>query len=403
MALATCPVSASGETLPTWADQMDTLKDLGETLTTAADRGQTDASRQEMYRYILGAIANGYLNYVNMDTSRPTWTPLWNYGFNYGGANPDYAYMLTFVEPKGVYRISGYRGSSRFVEIAQQAGDFITIAQPPAKAVPATHDLDSLHIARDGYFSVMLSAARPAGYTGDWWPLDPTTRTLLMRKASYDWRREIDPRVAIDRLDDVPPMSPEESARKFANLKNWVTARLMAEINLARYYREHHGINTIKKSQLMAASNPVSSQIYLDGAYEFREDEALILETPIPRQCRYWQILVADNKFTTVDWVNHQSSLNGFQARIDRDGHFRAVIAARDPGVPNWLDTAGNAWGIVQMRWNHCSDAPEPQVRKVPLSEVRRLLPAETPVVTPAQRREQLQLRREAAQFRRLW
>jgi hypothetical protein len=224
-----------------------------------------------------------------------------------------------------------------------------------------------------------------------------------MRKASYDWRHEIDPRIAIDRLDDAPSMSPAEIAQRFSRLKDWVSVRIMSEANLARYYREHHGINVIKKSQLMAAANPVSAQIYLDEAYEFPEDEALVLDVPVPSVCRYWQILVTDNKFTTVDWVNHQSSLNGFQARVDPDGHFRAVIAAHDPGVPNWLDTAGNRWGIMQMRWNHCSAAPEPQVRKIPLAQVRRFLPAETPSVTPGQRSEQLRLRRESAQFRRLW
>jgi hypothetical protein len=71
--------------------------------------------------------------------------------------------------------------------------------------------------------------------------------------------------------------------------------------------------------------------------------------------------------------------------------------------VPNWLDTAGEPWGIIQMRWNHPSDAPEPQVTKVPFSEVRGRLPADTPVVTPAERRERLLRRNEEAQFRRLW
>ena len=39
--------------------------------------------------------------------------------------------------------------------------------------VPATHDLDDLTLDDDGYFSVVLSAERPDGYTGDWWALDP--------------------------------------------------------------------------------------------------------------------------------------------------------------------------------------------------------------------------------------
>ena len=36
-----------------------------------------------------------------------------------------------------------------------------------------SHDLDDLALGDDGSFSVVLSAERPAGYDGDWWPLDP--------------------------------------------------------------------------------------------------------------------------------------------------------------------------------------------------------------------------------------
>ncbi len=387
--------------LPSWADQMEALKDVGGRLLATAERGDTEAHRQEMYRYVLGAVSNGFLNYVNVDMGHPTWTPLWNSAYNYGGPNPDYAYMFTLVDPKGAYRISGYRGTSRFVEITEQPSDFLTSSD--GKHVPATHELDTLHIGKDGYFSVIMSAERPAGYKGDWWRLDASTLSLLMRKASYDWRHEIDPRMAIDRLDDAPAPSPEEMARRFSNLKDWVASTIESDIRLTHYYREHHGINTIKKSQLMASSNPFPGQVYLDGAFQIADDEALILETTVPAKCRYWQILLADNRFATVDWVNRQSSLNGYQARLDKDGRFRAVIAARDPGAPNWLDTGGEAWGIIQMRWNRCADAPEPVVRKVALKDVRRFLPADTPVVTATARKEQLRLRREAAQLRQLW
>jgi hypothetical protein len=42
-------------------------------------------------------------------------------------------------------------------------------------------------------------------------------------------------------------------------------------------------------------------------------------------------------------------------------------------------------------------------VKKVALKDVRTLLPADTPVVTPSARKEQLRARREAAQLRQLW
>jgi hypothetical protein len=399
--MAGLPGASLAAPMPTWADQMETLKEVGQRLLIKAERDDTDARRQEMYRYVLGAVSNGYLNYVNVDFGRPTFTPLWNHAFNYGGPNPDYAYMFTVIDPKGTYRISGYRGTSRFVEITQQSTDFTSSAT--GKPGARTNDLDQLAIGKDGYFSVILSPQRPAGYTGDWWEMGPETAALLLRKTAADWKGEVDPRLAIIRLDDVPRPTPEQMAARFSNLKAWVATIIEMDIDLTRYYREHHGVNVVKKSQKMAQADPFKGQIYLDGAFEIKDDEALVLETPVPEKCRYWQILLADDRFATVDWVNHQSSLNDVQVKLDKDGMFRAVIAAKDPGVPNWLDTGGERWGIIQMRWNRCTSAPEPVVRKVALKDVRKHLPKDTPVVTPEARKEQLGARREAAQLRQLW
>ena len=135
----------------------------------------------------------------------PVFMPLWNYAFNQGGPDPDYVYSTTEIDPNGVYRISGFRGTSRFVEITQQSFDMMSPRAHGRRARPSrqTHDLDDLELGDDGYFSVVLSAERPAGHDGDWWELDPRTRRLLMRRCSCDWSHEVDARVAIERLDDA--------------------------------------------------------------------------------------------------------------------------------------------------------------------------------------------------------
>ena len=47
--------------------------------------------------------------------------PLWNYAFNQGGPDPDYVYSTVEIDPTARTAISGFRGTSRFVEITQQA------------------------------------------------------------------------------------------------------------------------------------------------------------------------------------------------------------------------------------------------------------------------------------------
>jgi hypothetical protein len=314
--------------------------------------------------------------------------PLWNYAINQGGPDPDYVYSTAEIDPLGVYEISGYRGTSRFVEITQQSFDMMHPSDmEQGSPVPTINDLDDLELDDNGSFTVVLSAERPAGYRGDWWELHPGARRLLMRKCACDWEREIDARVAISRVDDAgADMSPEEIARRFSDMAAWIEGMIGFDMALVRYYRDHHGVNTILRSSKIDSMGGLPKQAYYDGIHEIDDDEALVLETELPKECRYWQALVGDDRFCT-----------------DSDGKFRAVISRLDPGVPNWLDKADYPWGIIQMRWNRASDYPDPTIKKVALSEVRNHLPDDTPVVTPAQRRADLRRRRDSAQLRRIW
>ena len=127
-------------------------------------------------------------------------------------------------------------------------------------------------------------------------------------------------------------MTPEDTARRFSELAEWIEGTIQFDMGLVRYYREHHGVNTFLRSSKIDEMGGLPRQAYYDGIHEIDDDEALILETPLPSECRYWQALVADDRFATVDWVNRQSSLNDAQAHVDADGWFRAVISHQRPG-----------------------------------------------------------------------
>jgi hypothetical protein len=79
------------------------------------------------------------------------------------------------------------------------------------------------------------------------------------------------------------------------------------------------------------------------------------------------------------------------------------VVSANDPGVPNWLDTAGYNSGAIQGRWTACSANPIPSIQKVALADVRKYLPAETPMISAGQRDRLVRERRSQLQQRALW
>jgi hypothetical protein len=136
------------------------------------------------------------------------------------------------------------------------------------------------------------------------------------------------------------------------------------------------------------------------GHFDLKPDQALIVETERP-EARYWSI-----QWYTLGWFeepdlrHRQTSLNHRQTRIDADGRARFVIAASDPGVPNWLDTAGRRRGHFIYRWVWAKNRPVPQARVVPLAELREHLPADTPQVGPEERRAQLARRQLQVQRR---
>ena len=89
------------------------------------------------------------------------------------------------------------------------------------------------------------------------------------------------------------------------------------------------------------------------------------------------------------------TSISGYHAAVDSDGGFRAVIAHKDPGVKNWLDTTGRLQGAVVFRNYRATREPVPASKKVKLSEVLDHLPKDTTMVTPEERAEALKKRHQ--------
>jgi hypothetical protein len=96
---------------------------------------------------------------------------------------------------------------------------------------------------------------------------------------------------------------------------------------------------------LAAADAAYSMAPYLLGP-----DEALVITAAWPA-CRCASVSLWNRQLQTFDYLRGPVSLNRAQTTDDDDGTFRAVIAHRDPGVPNWLSTEGRPFGLVFWRF----------------------------------------------------
>jgi len=392
----------SVQSLPDWRQYMESMAPIGERVLPQTLHPDDSQSRQETWRILMGTLAQGFVAHVYADPDYPEFISLFNTALNLAAPNPDYMYTWTPLRDAGIYRIKGFRNTVHFAEFTLGQGFYALGTQGPPLG---TLDLDSLKKGVDGSFEVILSATRPQGYMGDWWKMPKGTESVVLRQASYDWIHERDADISIERVDAParrPRLSAADLSSRLADLSTWVEKGSLPWYGRLRDLQQKGLENRLAVHDYLPSGGAIG-QIYLEGWYNIRDDEALIVETEVPKRCRYWSFLVTDDQFATVDWMNTQSSLNGYQAKLDTDGKFRGVIAIKDPGVANWLDTGGYHVGAIQVRWNQCDSAPQPTVRKVLFSELRNYLPKDTPVVTPEQRESSLRERRMGAQFRRRW
>ena len=228
---------------------------------------------------------------------------------------------------------------------------------------------------------------------------------LLVRLVGSDWGKEVEPTLSIERLDVRAARPRPAAATLEANLRSIpASAGFIAPLLVDRpqKLRAEGYVNKLKDVDFSQMGG-LAGQVYYEGVYELKDDEALIVETPLPERCTYRSLILTNEIYETIDWYNNSSSLNAAQAPADEDGVVRIVVSARDPGVRNWLDTAGYPTGVIQGRWMECSSKPVPTVRKVALADVRKSLPAATPPISAEARDQQIRDRRAALQQRPLW
>ena len=90
---------------------------------------------------------------------------------------------------------------------------------------------------------------------------------------------------------------------------------------------------------------------YSMAPYAFGPDQALVVRGRWPADCRMANVCLWTRHMQTYDYTSRPVSLNRVQTRTEPDGSFRIVLAHRDPGVPNWLDTEGRPFGLVFFRY----------------------------------------------------
>jgi hypothetical protein len=301
---------------------------------------------------------------------------------------PDCIYTRAVLRGGESYRLFGNRGTARYVGLQTMNGIVST----------ANELVDELEVDADGNFAVVLSADQQSG---NWMRIEGENPTLTVRHFFYDWDSEVPSSLRIERLGAREPsnahaIDPQAAvSRQLVALGDFVHDNLAFFLQFGAASPTNGFLPPIDRSDIGAAAEnrPVI------GRWELGPDEALIVEVE-PPQGVYWSFSIGNPWWETIHYGRHQSSLNAHQAAVDSDSLVRVVLCDRDPGVANWLDTAGYSNGPIILRCVRTETAPTPSTRVVPFGDIDAELPSDTTKVSPEERASIIAARRRAVRER---
>jgi hypothetical protein len=301
---------------------------------------------------------------------------------------PDCTYTRATMRSGESYRLFGNRGTARYVGLQTMNGIVST----------ANELVDELEVDADGNFEVVLAADKREG---NWMRIEGEHPTLTVRHFFYDWDTEVPSSLQIERLCE--PVEAKDRlvdpdialSRQLVALGDFVHDNLQFFLQFGGAAPPNGFLPPIDRTAMGAAAEnkPVI------GRWELGPDEALILEVEPPEGV-YWSYSLGNPWWETIHYGRHQSSLNAYQALVDSDGLVRVVLCGRDPGVANWLDTAGYSNGAMILRCVRTTTAPIPATRVVTFNDIASALPADTTTITPDERASTLERRRRAVHER---
>jgi hypothetical protein len=264
------------------------------------------------------------------------------------GENPDNHYLGASLDGQYDYRIWGTRGAAQWISFNLFSGAGFGGGGP---GTGATLHEEQMQIAADGGFEVIISQRE---HPGNWLRSEVDTRSLAIRQTFLDKRNQQHAELHIERIDGdgspPAPLDPHHLYRSLLIAGHYVKA--VAGIGAQWAVRQAKWPNEFRdEAEAEETRKFKDPQIKWHQAYfELAEDEALVVEVT-PPACEYWMIALHNHWMETLDYVHHQATLNCHSARREADGSVRFVVAHRNPGVPNWLDTAGHTRGTIGVRW----------------------------------------------------
>jgi hypothetical protein len=318
--------------------------------------GPDEVDAAEGYVNLMDLLSFGLDFYLHNDPERPHLCDMATPTKKFGGDNVDARYLFAPLRGDRSYRITGKRADECYLGFCLYAGAPGKLAERVAGNLSHPEmDFDA-----EGRFELILS---PEAHRGNWLRMEPDVSSLIVRQYFFHAGTDRHAEVRIEPLEDPGP-PPLLTNREVARRLSWVKDYIEGWSSLAPIPQpaEYNAICPPMRTTESQWATP--DNIHAFGFFKLEPDEALLLEGRSP-DCSYWAIQVWNAYLQSFDYRYHQVSLNKEQVQLEPDGSWRIAIAHRDPGLPNWISTAGHRIGFVYFRWQLSQLLPDAVTSRV--------------------------------------
>ncbi len=354
-----------------------------ERLVREAPHIETEADLLEGLQYLAGGIAACTHLAFDYDRDHPFLQSGTGPFTKMGLDNPDTLYFGTRVQAGREYLVTGTRGTTTDLSFQLLGGEYTDDNVPDSETAFDDRQLD-------------------IGANGDYeWRFTPAANAqLVIREVYNDWSAQRG-KVAIARADTAgtapPPLTNDLIEKRFAVAGKQLVQRIKTWLQFPQWFYMNIPVNTMVAPRLTPGG--LATQYSSAGHFELTPDQALVITLPAT-DAPYLGFQLGSLWYVSLDYINHQTSLNGTQAQVDADGKIRIVVADRNPGVTNWVETLGHRKGFLQFRWQRISrqltEADGPTVELVGIDEVAEYLPFhESNKISPEDWRARIALRQK--------
>ena len=348
------------------------LLDFEELLSAAREMVLNDARTEqeaaEGMRWLLRAVAMSVEVAADANPQRPYFQRMDTLVRKVGGDNPDAEYEFAAIDGQYDYKITGNIGSVRYLGFTFNAGQGTTPRRQFAYLSDKTLELD-----QDGNFTLILSQ-EPTDTSGQWIQIPDDASGILVRQYIANRKKEELATLNIDVLGSpiqFSPVTDQEIADAIIGTSYAFLSLTTLHHRVLPELMEKTNVFIEATSDSLGGAISGNDNLYMIGSYQLADDEALIMLVQPPKT-RYWNIALESRWHETADYLHRPTSMTLDEVNYNEDGSVEFIVAHKDPGHPNWLDTSGHNFGFITLRWLDAmdEDVPMPELQVINWSDL---------------------------------